>query len=107
MKFVTLFPSDEEDDDEQVIEGMSLVNYKKLSDPQTFFGWDLRQTQLEKTDSEDAAIDINLSVDIHADEEIEDEEVEEEEEDFLAQPDQEFASAETAVNGTRKTSCSI
>lgn len=100
---------DEDEDDEQVIEGMSLVNYKnyQIIPDRHYFGWDIydkETSQLVKDgfhSEEDAKsyIDINLSVDIYADEEIEDEEVEEEEEDFLAQPDQEFASAETAVNG--------
>lgn len=99
--------SNDEEDDEQVIEGMSLVNYKnyQIIPDRHYFGWDIydkETSQLVKDgfhSEEDAKsyIDINLTTDIYA----ADEEVEEvdEEEDFLDQPEQEFASAETAING--------
>jgi len=94
-----------DEEDEQVVEGMSLVNYKgyKLQPDRHTSRWDILNQDKDLIKSGfytegDARryVDDELvaaSTDIYANEE------EEMEEDFLDQPDQEFASAETAING--------
>lgn len=88
--------------DDEPIEGMSLINYKdfKILPNSHQFCWDVFNDDMElietgfPTESEARKfIDINLCTDIFSSEDLEEDEWDEE------MPEQEYSSAETAING--------